>query len=135
VRVISKKTLRVFWDDPKTPADAKTLLTTWYKGVLVATWRNFAELRQTFNSADQVGDCVVFNVGGNKYRVVGRVRYARQSMQGVVYILKVMTHAEYDEHKWPDECGCHTRPTPKDKKAKKPAGSSRPTRRPKKQGK
>ncbi len=88
MRVISKKTLRVFWEDPKTPADAQPLLIAWYKVVLVATWHNFPELRQTFNSADQVGDCVVFNVGGNKYRVIGRVRYAKELQPGVVYILR-----------------------------------------------
>ncbi len=122
MRVISKKTLRLFWAEH--PA-AEVPLTAWYKATVGATWHNFAELRQTFGSADQVGDCVVFNIGGNKYRLIGRVRYARKALPGVVYVLKVMTHAEYDENKWPDECGCYDPPKPK----KKPAGA-RPTRRP-----
>src|ERR1700684_2094167 len=108
MRVISKKTLRLFWENPKTPTDARSLLTAWYKVVLDAKWHNFNELRQTFNSADQVGDCIVFNVGGNKYRVIGRVRYAKELQPGVVYILKVLTHSEYDENKWPEQCGCYS---------------------------
>ena len=110
LRVISKKALRRLWESPKRPRDAKSLLAAWYKAVLAADWHNFADLRQTFNSADQVGDCVVFNVGGNKYRLIGRVRYSRRQIPGVVYILSVMTHAEYDKNTWPDECGCFEPP-------------------------
>jgi mRNA interferase HigB len=116
VRVISKKTLRMFWEDPKTPPDARNLLIAWHKVSTEATWHHFAELRLTYNSADQVGDCIIFNVGGNKYRLIGRVRYAKESLPGVIYILKVMTHTEYDENKWPDQCGCHNPPPPKAKK-------------------
>jgi mRNA interferase HigB len=128
MRVISKKMLRLFWENPKSPPDARRLLTAWYKVVINATWYSFTELRQTFNSTDQVGDCIVFNVGGNKYRVIGRVQYARESQPGVVYVLKVMTHTEYDENKWPDQCGCNTPPPSKDKDKKKPIGPKRPTR-------
>jgi mRNA interferase HigB len=111
LRVISKKALRLFWESPKRPKVAKALLTAWYKAVLAADWHNFAELRQTFNSADQVGDCTVFNVGGNKYRIIGRVRYTKREIPGVVYVLSVMTHTEYDRNTWPDECGCYEPPT------------------------
>jgi mRNA interferase HigB len=128
VRVISKKTLRLFWEDPKTPSDARTLLIAWYKVLILAIWHNFSELRQTFNSADQVGDCVVFNVGGNKYRVIGRVRYTSGSLPGVVYILKAMTHSEYDEDNWPDQCGCFNPPPSKSKNKKKRMASKRPTK-------
>jgi len=51
---------------------------------------------------------VVFDVGNNRYRLIGRVNYAR----GIVYVLKVMDHAEYDKNRWPDDCGCH-KPPPK----------------------
>ena len=95
-----------------------------------ASWRNFADLRQTFNSADAVGDCVGFNIGGNKYRLVARVRYATGSLPGVVYVLKVLTHAEYDENKWPDQCGCYD-PPPKKKKKKRRTPGLRPIRKPK----
>lgn len=130
MRVISKKMLRLFWAvHPK----AEPPLTAWYKATVAAAWHTFAELRATFNTADQVGDCVVFNVGGNKYRLIGRVRYAKKAHPGVVYVLKVMTHAEYDENTWPDECGCHEPPPKPKKKSRKPSGA-RPTRRPKGKG-
>jgi mRNA interferase HigB len=53
-----------------------------------------------------VGRCVVFNIGGNKYRLIARILFAKQR----VYILKVMTHSEYDEDKWKAECYCFERP-------------------------
>jgi mRNA interferase HigB len=59
----------------------------------------------SFPQADQVGDCVVFNVG-NSHRLIGRIRYRTQR----VYVLRVLTHAEYDRQKWPDECGCYEPP-------------------------
>lgn len=118
LRVISKKALRSFWEDPKRPKEAKPLFIAWYKVVVDAEWRTFAELRQTFNSADQVGDCVVFNIGGNKYRIIGRVRYTKATIPGVVYILRAMTHAEYDRNTWPKDCGCFE-PPPKPKNARK----------------
>jgi mRNA interferase HigB len=59
--------------------------------------------------ASLVGNCVVFNIGGNKYRLVTRVFYRSHK----VYILKIMTHAEYDENKWKDECGCFAAPPKK----------------------
>lgn len=117
MRVISKRALRVFWEK-KRHHNSKPFLLGWYKVVVAAEWSNFGELRQTFNSADRVGACVVFNVGGNKHRVIGRVRFAKGLIPGVVYILRVMTHAEYDENTWPDECGCYL-PPPKAKRGKK----------------
>lgn len=115
VRVISKSRLREFWGNPKNPKDAQRYLTAWYKLTTGETWHNFAELRGTFGSADQVGDCIVFDVGNNRYRLIGRLRYATDVLPGVVYVLRVMTHAEYDDNKWPDECGCHKPPKPKTK--------------------
>jgi len=79
-------------------------------------------VKAAFPSASIVGDCVVFNIGGNKYRLVTRIRYKSRK----VFVLKVMTHSEYDEDKWKDECGCfEPSPPPKPKKAA-------PTQRPKK---
>ena len=47
---------------------------------------------------------MIFNIGGNKYRLVTRILYPSQK----VFILKVMTHREYDENRWKNECGCFT---------------------------
>ena len=57
---------------------------------------SFAELRAMFPSADQVGKLTVFNVGGNKVRLVAAIHYNRRK----VYIRAVLTHPEYDEGKW-----------------------------------
>ena len=139
MRVISKKALREFWEDPKRPPNAQTLLSAWYKIVLDATWSTFGELRQMFNSADQVGNCVVFDVGHNRFRVIGRVLYADEEnyLPGVVYILRVMDHKEYDENAWPGQCGCHEPPPKKgrDKKSPRRGIGLRPTRRPRRRGK
>ena len=119
MRIISKRALRVFWEK-KRHHDSRPFLLGWYKIVLAAGWSNFGELRHTFNSADRVGDCVVFNVGGNKYRVIGRVRFTKGLIPGVVYLLRVMTHVEYGENAWPGECGCYLPPPSRKKRGKKP---------------
>ena len=69
-----------------------------------ALWKNFNELRGSFNSADLVSvgsgkKVVVFNVGGNKFRLICAVHFDR----GKVYVLRFMTHAEYDGGKWKKE--------------------------------
>lgn len=65
----------------------------WYATVSNAAWSNFADVRATFNSADYVsGGKIVFDVGGNKYRVVALIGFRTQR----VFILFVGTHAEYD---------------------------------------
>jgi len=53
-------------------------------------------LRHVFPPADQVGDLVVFNIGGNKYRLIASVHFNRQK----VYVRRVLTHAEYDRGDW-----------------------------------
>jgi mRNA interferase HigB len=109
VRVISKSRLRQFWESRKVDARiAERDLSAWYKPATKAEWANFGALRQTFGSADQVGNCVVFDVGNNRFRLIGRVNYAR----GIIYVLKVMDHSEYDKNRWVNECGCH-KPPPK----------------------
>ncbi len=91
-----------------------------------ADWDHFGALRQTFGSADQVGNCVVFDVGNNRFRLIGRVFYTT----GKLYILKVMDHREYDKGRWIDDCGCHEPPPRRPPVAKKsPApGAAMPRR-------
>ena len=61
----------------------------------------------------------MFNIGGHKYRSVTRILYSSQK----VFVLKVMTHAEYDKDKWKDECGCFAAPPPsKTKPRPRPKG-------------
>jgi mRNA interferase HigB len=109
MRVISKTRFRQFWERPG-HEDSAGPLRAWYTHVNSPTvsWRNWAAVKADFASASIVGDCVVFNIGGNKYRLVTRIRYPSQK----VFVLKVMTHKEYDDEKWKEECGCF-RPPPK----------------------
>ena len=96
MHVISKKKLREFWEEnPK----AKSPLQAWYQIAKHAEWQNFAEVRESFNSADMVGNFVVFNIGGNKYRLIAVVHFNR----GKLFVRHVLTHAEYDEGKWKDD--------------------------------
>jgi mRNA interferase HigB len=107
VRIISKRRLREFWQSRKADAaQAERDLLTWHTLASKATWANFAELKQTFGSADRVGNCIVFDVGNNRYRLIGRVIYNRKR----VYVLKVMDHKEYDKQQWIADCGCDQPP-------------------------
>lgn len=96
MHVISLRRLREFWE--KHP-DAQSPLRAWFKQVDHAKWENFSELQSVFPSADQVKRMTVFNIGGNKYRLISCVEYERQR----VYIRTVLTHAEYDKEKWKND--------------------------------
>lgn len=72
---------------------ARKALAKWEKAVLGSAWANFSELKRTFNSADHVKPNTIFDVGGNKYRVIARINYELQT----VAIQHVLTHAEYDK--------------------------------------
>jgi mRNA interferase HigB len=87
-----------------------------------AEWANFGVLKQTFGTADQVGNCVVFDVGNNRYRLIGRVNYRK----GIVYILRPMDHTEYDRGRWVDDCGCHKPPPAKPAMVKKASPKGKP---------
>jgi mRNA interferase HigB len=103
MHVISPKKLREFW---ARHADSESALRAWDKITSMALWANFAEVRADFSHADQVGTCVVFNIGGNKYRLIARVFYARGEFKGRVYILHVLTHRIYDDGGWKKDCDC-----------------------------
>ena len=90
MRVIAKRTLREFWE--KQP-QAEDPLRSWYAAVEDANWRQPADIKQTYAAASFLADNrVVFNIGGNRYRLVVKVYYD----YGRVYIHFVGTHSEYD---------------------------------------
>jgi len=93
MHIISRKRLREFWEDYP---DSETSLQRWYRIVSRTSFASLQELRHVFPSADQVGDLVVFNIGGNKYRLIASVHFNRQK----VYVRRVLTHAEYDRGDW-----------------------------------
>jgi mRNA interferase HigB len=102
-----KACLRDFWSSRKQDSRiAERDLSAWYKFALRDEWSSFAEMKQSFGSADQVGNCVVFDVGGNRFRVIARINYGH----GKVFVLRVMDHAEYDKGRWVNDCGCHRAP-------------------------
>ena len=76
--------------------EAKTALARWYSLAKHNDFSNFAELRARFPSADQVGKLTVFNIGGNRVRLIAAIHYNRKK----IYIRAVLTHAEYDEGRW-----------------------------------
>ncbi len=91
MQVLSKSTLRSFWE--KHP-QAETPLKVWFATVSKAQWANFAALKATFGSADLVGDGrVIFNIGGNKFRLVARVSYEYKR----VMVKFIGTHKDYDD--------------------------------------
>lgn len=90
MHVIKKKTLVDFWN---AHADARSPLAAWFKEAQAADWRSPNDIRQRYRSADFLsGNRVVFNIGGNRYRLVVKIAYR----PGLVYIRFVGTHAEYD---------------------------------------
>lgn len=97
MHVISRKRLREFW--VRHP-DAQGALAGWFRVTGRAEWRNPAELRRVYPHADSVGDCTVFNVRGNNYRLVTKIYYGHQT----VLVRAVLTHEEYDEGKWKNDC-------------------------------
>jgi mRNA interferase HigB len=107
MRVISKARLKQFWESPA-HGDAEGPLRAWHSHVSSKTvcWRSWADVNAQFGNASSVGNCVVFNIGGNKYRLVVRVLYISQK----VFVLRVMTHKEYDDGKWRADCGCFVPP-------------------------
>src|SRR5271156_879871 len=122
--IISKLMLRCFWESRKQDsADAEKYLSAWYKIAKGSSWDSFGSLKQTFGSADQVGNCVVFDVGNNRFRLIGRVNYRR----GIVYVLRVMDHQEYDKQLWAEACGCHESPPKKLLKRKTTPPKAKPT--------
>lgn len=76
--------------------ETENALSVWYGQMKHHDFASIEEIRQLFPSADKVGRLTVFNVGGNKIRVVAAVHYNRKK----VYIRAVLTHSEYDVGKW-----------------------------------
>ncbi len=90
MRIISKKALRKFWSHHP---DAEEPLLAWYQEVRRADWDKPAKLKEMYRNASFVaGNRVIFNIKGNNYRLVVRIKYRTR----IVYIRFVGTHAEYD---------------------------------------
>jgi mRNA interferase HigB len=96
--VISLKPLREFWE--RHP-DAEEPLRFWYKTACNADWSGLHEVRQSYSRTDgvQTSDgqtLTVFNIGGNKYRLIARIRYEYR----LINVRAVLTHKQYDQGRW-----------------------------------
>ncbi len=127
MRVISRSRLRQFWESRKNDSElAKSALLAWEKITKGVSWSDWGELKQTFGTADRVGNCTVFDVGNNHFRLIARVIFDK----GRVFVLKVMDHKQYEKKdpqnknksRWEDECGCHEPPPKPESVPKKPKG-------------
>ena len=85
------KRLREHWERPNR-GDSEQPLKSWHAVAQAASWRHFADLKVQFGSASAVGERVVFNIAGNKYRLVTYINYEFYT----VYVRFIGTHAEYD---------------------------------------
>jgi mRNA interferase HigB len=95
--VISRKTLEQFW--LRYP-DLRRPLQLWFKAALNADWKNISDVRRIYPHADAVNVrssvLTVFNICGNKYRLIVRIRYDWK----LINVRHVLTHVQYDRGKW-----------------------------------
>jgi mRNA interferase HigB len=75
---------------------ARRPLETWYQVARLAEWGSLDEVKAVFRHADQVGRFTVFDIGGNKYRLIAVIHYNRRKL----FVRHVLTHAEYDAGDW-----------------------------------
>jgi mRNA interferase HigB len=93
MHIIAVKTLREFWEDPDYH-DAEQPLKAWYAEAKHANWKTPADIKAQYGHASIIGNNrVVFNIAGNKYRLVIKFHYNR----GVGYVRFIGTHREYDK--------------------------------------
>jgi mRNA interferase HigB len=93
VRVISKPALVRF---AERHPDALVPLMNWYRITRRADWRSLVDVKKDFAHADVVGRRTVFNIHGNRYRLIARVNYTSKR----VFILRILTHAGYSKGDW-----------------------------------
>src|SRR5258708_8640306 len=94
MRVIALRTLKAFLESRTEYADARQPALAWYRQTLKGDWSQPADVKEDIASASILKDGrVVFNIAGNKYRIVAWVNYPYR----VVYIRFIGTHAQYDK--------------------------------------
>jgi len=93
MRVISPKMLREFG---AVHPDAVGPLARWRQLVAATEWKTFTDVKAEFGSVDQYKQFAIFDIGGNKYRLIAAIHYNT----GRVYIRHMLTHAEYTRGRW-----------------------------------
>jgi mRNA interferase HigB len=97
VNVISRRKLVAFWEEHP---DARDQLAGWFKVARKAKWGEWADVQRVYPKASYYRRCLVFNVCGNKYRLAVR----RSQNWKTLYVVAVMTHADYDRGVWKRSC-------------------------------
>jgi len=90
MHVVNHKAIRLFCEEHPHAASA---MDHWYRVAKRAIWANVAEVKQSFNTADFVAPYVIFDIGGNKYRLVAEISFSRR----VLFIRWILTHKEYEK--------------------------------------
>jgi mRNA interferase HigB len=116
MHVISMTKLRQFWDKDGN-GDAEVALRNWHRIAEHATWGSVADVKRTYSTADPVERFIVFNIGGNKYRLIVLIDFAKQKL----FVRHVLSHEEYSRGSWKKD--------PWFKGKKKATGKARPLRR------
>lgn len=101
MHIIKRAKLVEYWER-KENRDSKEVLDAWYRTMKSTDFVNLAQLREVYRHADIIGECIVFNVGANKYRVITKIYFTQQT----VLIRFVLNHKEYDKDAWKADCGC-----------------------------
>jgi mRNA interferase HigB len=83
----------------KNHGDCQEALNNWYKVAVKAKWSKLVEVQQVFPKAEAVSNFTVFNIKGNKYRLIVSIDYEGQ----LIYIKYILTHSEYDKENWKDD--------------------------------
>lgn len=96
MHVISRRKLREYC---KEHADSYEALDDWYVTASKASWGNLTEVQAIYPKAEAVGYFTIFNIKGNKYRLIVSINYEKQ----VIYIKYILTHAEYDKDNWKND--------------------------------
>ena len=88
-----QKKLKELW---KAYPRAKSPLADWYRTTRKARWECFADVRSTYGTVDQVAKFTVFDIGGNKFRLIVVIHFDKKR----VYVRHVLTHKQYDSGGW-----------------------------------
>jgi mRNA interferase HigB len=84
--------------------DAAVWLRAWWVVANRSRWETLQAVRSAYPSADQIDCCLVFDVRGNRYRLICRVTYANRWQRGTLLVKHLLTHAEYDRRSWRKDC-------------------------------
>jgi mRNA interferase HigB len=93
MHVVTQKRI---WEAQEQYPEAATALDGWYRLIKANQFENFAQLKTLFSSVDKVNDQYVFDIGGNKLRLIAQILFDRKK----VFIRAILTHKEYDKNQW-----------------------------------